>query len=246
MSGIVVTAAGTPVRVHPSVGLNLLVGWAGLSWLAGRRRPERSLCTRLGIGALSVALLVAADVGHAIAHTFSARRAGAPMDSIEVSANMPRTVYTDNDVPPRAHRGRAIGGPIYSALCLLTGLLAHAITKRSSSPRELADWWSVGNGLIFFGSLTPTPSVDGGSLLKWHLVERDGNEQAAERAVQRAGIATGVALIAAGIGLASRRRRLAALVPGGWGIVTIVDSLRWAPRLLRDRGFGEASSERVG
>jgi hypothetical protein len=198
---MVVTVARTPVRVHRSVLVNLVGGWVALSFLAGKRHPERPPLIRLGMGALSIALIMAADVGHALAHGFGARRAGAPMDAIEVSANMPRTVYYNNDVPPQAHRGRAIGGPIYSALGLLTGLVAHGVTERSSAARELADWWSIGNGLIFFGSLTPTPSVDGGSLLKWHLVARGGDEQAAEREVRRAGLATGGVLIGAGIGL---------------------------------------------
>jgi len=184
-----------------------------------------------------MALLMAADVGHAIAHIFSARCAGAPMDAVELSANMPRTVYANNDVPPKAHRLRATGGPIYSGLGLLSGLLARSLTRRSSVARELADWWSMGNGLIFLGSLTPTPSVDGGSLLKWHLVERVGDEEAAECEVQRVGLATGGALVAAGIALAWRRYRLLALVVGGWGIVTIVDSLGWARGQLRDRTF---------
>jgi hypothetical protein len=235
--GIVLTVARTPVRVHPSVLLNVLLGWGVLSWLAGRRRPGRSLLAKLAIGALSMALLLAADVGHAIAHIFSARRAGAPMDAVELSANMPRTVYANNDVPPKAHRLRATGGPIYSGLGLLSGLLARSLTRRSSVARELADWWSMGNALIFLGSLTPTPSVDGGSLLKWHLVERTGDEEAAERQAQRIGVATGSALAATGIALAWRRYRLPGLVVGGWGIVTIVDSLGWARGLLRDRTF---------
>jgi hypothetical protein len=106
---MVFTIASTPVRVHPSVVLNLLVGWGTLSWLAGPRGPERCLLKKLVIGALSMAML-----------------------------------------------------------------------------------------------------------------------------------------IAAGIGLAARRRRLAALVPGGWGVVTIVDSLGWAPNLLRDRAFGQPGSEGNG
>lgn len=190
-----------------------------------------------------MALLLAADVGHAIAHIFSARRAGAPMDAVELSANMPRTVYANNDVPPKAHRGRATGGPVYSGLGLLSGLLARALTKRSSAARELADWWSIGHGFIFFGSLTPTPSFDGGSLLKWHLVERVGDEEAAERAVRRVGLTMGGALVGAGVGLALRRRRLPALVLGGWGIVATLDALGQARELLSDRGFGQAGCE---
>lgn len=41
-----------------------------------------------------------------------------------------------------------------------------------SMPCEVADCSSVGHGLILTGSLAPLPIVDGGSLLKWTLVER--------------------------------------------------------------------------
>lgn len=235
------SVANTPIRVHRSVAGNAITGWLALSWLAGRRHPERPLLQKLAIGASSLALLFVADVGHAVAHVFSARRAGAPMDAIEVSANMPRTVYENNDVPPAAHRGRAIGGPIYSALGLLTGLFARALTRPSSAARELADCWTVGSGLLFIGSLTPTPSVDGGSLLKWHLVERFGDEEAADRIVRGAGVATGVGLMITGLRLASRRRAVPAVVLAGWGAATIVDSLGLAPSALRDRGFEPAT-----
>ena len=40
-----------------------------------------------------------------------------------------------------------------------------------------------------------------------------------------------------------RRRRLLALVVGGWGLVTIVDTLGWARELLSDRGFSPTGDE---
>ncbi len=240
------TIANTPIRVHHSVAGNVVGGWLALSWLAGRRHPERPFLQKLAIGASSIALLLVADVGHAVAHVFSARRAGAPMDAIEVSANMPRTVYENNDVAPAAHRGRAIGGPVYSALGLLTGLLARALTRPSSAARELADCWTVGSGLLFIGSLTPTPSVDGGSLLKWHLVERFGDEEAADRIVRGVGVATGAGLLLAGLRIASRRRAVPALVLAGWGAATVIDSLGLARGALQDRRFHGAGGDDQG
>jgi hypothetical protein len=74
-------------------------------------------------------------------------------------------------------------------------------------------------------------------LLKCHLVERTGDEEAADRAVRRAGVATGSALLLAGVVLAMRRRAVPATVLGGWGAATVVDSLGLASAVLRDRGF---------
>lgn len=71
---------------------------------------------------MGVLLALLADVGHACAHTVSARLAGAPMDVILLGADMPRTLYWNNDVPPRAHIMRSLGGPVYSGVGLLMGL----------------------------------------------------------------------------------------------------------------------------
>ena len=47
--------------------------WGALAWWAGRRHPERSWPARVVIGGLSILTLAAADLGHAAAHTVSAR-----------------------------------------------------------------------------------------------------------------------------------------------------------------------------
>lgn len=102
------------VRVRPLVFADLLGGWGLLAWIAGSRRPQRSWLQRLGVSWLSLAALLIADLGHATAHTFSARLAGAPVDEILISPEMPRTLYENNDLPPNTHRLRALGGPIFS------------------------------------------------------------------------------------------------------------------------------------
>ena len=71
---------------------------------------------------MSMILLIFADFGHAIAHIFSARYAKAPMDEILITAGMPRTLYTDNNVSPATHRMRAFGGPVFSTLGLLLSI----------------------------------------------------------------------------------------------------------------------------
>lgn len=213
------------VEISPGFYANLLALWSGLSWYSGRQHPERSWPARLLVGALSGFALVLADVGHACAHSISARLAGAPMDRIRLSSGMPRTLYDDDDVPPRAHRMRALGGPIFSALGLVISLLARAVTPRKSMAHEVANWSIIGHGLIFAGSLAPLPIVDGGSLLKWTLVDRGLTPEKADRVVQRAGMATGMAASSAGVALATQRRWLPAAGLIAAGFVAVISSL---------------------
>ncbi len=221
-SGEMTIIMNTPLDITPGFLGNLLALWAGMSWLSGRRHPERSWPFRLLAGALSGFAFVLADVGHAFAHSFSARFAGAPMDRIKLSSGRPRTIYINNDVPPRAHRMRALGGPLFSALGLGISLLVRSLVPRNSMAREVADWSSVGHGLILTGSLAPLPIVDGGSLLKWTLVERGRTPAEADQIVKRAGITAGLVASSAGVMLATRRRWLPAVGLIAAGLVAIV------------------------
>jgi hypothetical protein len=205
------TVLNTPVKIKLGFFINLLGLWAAMSWLTGRRRPERRWPTQMVVGALSASALVLSDVGHAFAHILSARIAGAPMDEIRLSSGMPRTIYYDNSVLPRAHRLRALGGPVFSTLGLGLSLLLRTLTPRDSAIREVADWSSVGHGLILTGSLAPLPIVDGGSILKWTLVEQGRSPEQADQVVKQAGLITGLAVSGAGVGLATRRRWLPAV-----------------------------------
>lgn len=150
-----------------------------------------------------------ADIGHALAHTVSAKISGSPMDEIQI-VDMPRTIYFDNDVPLEVHRMRALGGPVYSAIGLVASFLLRLITPRDSAVRELAHWSTLGHGLIFVGSMAPLTIVDGGVISKWTLVERGYPEVEADRVVQKAGLATGAVAMGAGATLATRRHWLPA------------------------------------
>jgi hypothetical protein len=223
------TLLDTPVRAKPAFFANLLALWGFLSWLAGRRRPERLWPARLIVGALSTVVLLVADLGHALAHSVSARYAAAPMDEILLAADMPRTIYQDDDVPPSAHRLRASGGPLYSALGLLSSLALRSAAPRDSLAHELAHWSCLGHGLILAGSLMPLPIVDGGVLLKWTLVEGGQTADEADQIVKQAGLSLGAAATATAAAMAARRRWLPALglVAGGAiAIAAALDKLR--------------------
>ena len=132
------------------------------------------------------------------------------MDKIDLTSGMPRTVYYDQAVPPRAHILRALGGPLYSALGLVLSLVIRSLLPRKTIAHEVAGRSSIGHGLIFAGSLAPLPIVDGGSILKWSLVESGRSPTEADQVVEQAGIATGIAACTAGAALAARRRWLPA------------------------------------
>jgi len=63
----------TPIEVAPGFFFNLFAIWAGMSWLMGRKHPQWDCPTRVLTGALSGFALVGVDVGHALAHTLSAK-----------------------------------------------------------------------------------------------------------------------------------------------------------------------------
>jgi hypothetical protein len=206
-----ITVWHTPVKVKPAILANMLGLWGLLTWLAGRREPEHPVLIRLLVGGLSTLALLSADLGHALAHIVSARLARAPMDEILISEGMPRTLYRDDDVPPKAHRLRALGGPVFNGVGLLASLALRRLAPHHSAWREVLGWSSLGHGLLLAGSLAPLPIVDGGTILKWTLVEQGRTPAQADRVVRRAGLVTGAGAAAAGVALAARRRWLPAL-----------------------------------
>jgi hypothetical protein len=205
-----ITVLSTPVEIQPLVLLNVAGLWAMLAYLAGRRGSARPLCWRIWTGFLGMLALMTADLGHAAAHILSARWADAPMDMIQVSAGMPRTIYYQDDVSPRAHRLRAIGGPLFNVVGLLLSLLQRAASAPDSIWRTLADWSCLAHGFLLGGSLMPLPMVDGGSILKWSLVEGGQTPAEADETVRQAGVALAVAGAAAGAVMAAKRRWLQA------------------------------------
>ncbi|MCA9936933.1 MAG: hypothetical protein KC415_23520, partial [Anaerolineales bacterium] len=83
----------TPVKVRPGFWLMVVGLWALLAWLGSWRWPGQSLGAYVLVGGIGVLLAMLADVGHACAHTISARLADAPMDVVLLGTDMPRTLY---------------------------------------------------------------------------------------------------------------------------------------------------------
>jgi hypothetical protein len=183
---------------------------------------------RVGVGLLAMPVALLADIGHAMAHTISARLAGAPMDEILLSADMPRTLYINNDVPPQVHIVRSLGGPVFSLISSALSLLWRSQAAPGSVSRELAEISLFGHSFILFGSLVPLPMVDGGTFLKWQMVKAGKTPEQADQVVQKTSLGLGAAFLALGIvlGFVGKRRLVGSLLAAG-GAAGIAAGIGW-------------------
>ncbi len=113
----------TPLVVKGQTWLPLtqLGAWGVLAWYAGKKKPERSWFERVGIGALTMPVVLGSEWCHNLAHAAAAYYTGKPMDAIRITWGMPLCVYYDiNDasVSPRQHITRSLGGPIFNTIML--------------------------------------------------------------------------------------------------------------------------------
>jgi hypothetical protein len=201
--------------------LIIVILWGGVTWLGLYWHPEREFWQGLLIGLVTALLLLVAEYGHPLAHIFSARFAGAPMDEILISLDMPRTLYSNNDVLPKVHRMRALGGPIFNLVGLLLSLAIYAVASGNPIAAELAGWSALGHGLLLIMSLSPLPPVDGGTILKWTLVERGKTEGEADEMVRRVDWVIGIGAAIIGVGMIAMQMWIAGVILLGISIVVI-------------------------
>ncbi len=183
---------------------------------------------RVGVGMLALPIALCAEIGHAMAHTVSARAAGAPMDEILLSAGMARTLYLNNDVAPHTHIQRSLGGPLFSLAGFLLSLLWWRTAPKGSINRDLAGVSLFGHSVILFGSVTPLPMIDGGIILKWKLVETGQSPEQAEQTVRNASVSLGATAVGLGglLGLARKRRWIGGLLAAA-GAAAIAAGIGW-------------------
>jgi hypothetical protein len=219
---------GVPVVAQPDFWPAPIMLSGLLIWLAGFRHPERNWLQRVGIGLLAMPFALLADLGHAMAHTISARVAGAPMNEIRLSSGMPRTLYDNNEFPPQTHIKRALGGPIFSAGSFMVSLFWRHLSPKRSVSRYLADVSLACHSMILLGSIVPLPMVDGGTVLKWKLVEAGRSPEQADQAVQKTSLGIGAACLGLGavVGLFTKRRLAVGLLVAG-GAAGIAAGKRW-------------------
>ena len=187
---------GTPLvaRGWLSLPFNELLVWLGMAWWAGRKRPERSLWQRLGVGFLSMIALLKWEWLHNIAHAAAARLAGKPMDELQIMAGMPICIYSPENhrgATPRQHILRALGGPLFNLAAMAATRLLRQAASPGSLERELLDVAVGMNTFLSSASLLPIPGIDGGPILKWSLVASGRTPAQADLAVHRATLAAG-------------------------------------------------------
>jgi Zn-dependent protease len=125
---------------------------------------------------------------HNLSHAFSAKVVGKSMDQMKIQMGMPRCVYyelNDQDVTPRQHIVRSLGGPIFNMLMVPIFAILRSITIPRSIARETADTALKTNLFLSFVSLLPIPGIDGGPILKWSLVEKGYELKEADEIVRK-------------------------------------------------------------
>jgi hypothetical protein len=219
---------GVPVVVRPDFWPAPILLTGLLTWVAGLRKPERSWLQRLGVGLLAMPVALFADIGHAMAHTISARLAGAPMDEILLSSGMPRTLYENNAFPPQTHIRRSLGGPVFSLTGFVFSLLWRRASPAGSLSRDLADASLAGHSFILLGGVAPLPMVDGGIILKWKLVEAGQSSEQADKTVHKISLGLGVAFLGLGalFGLLKKRKLVGGALAAG-GAAGIAAGMGW-------------------
>jgi len=219
---------GVPVVAQTSFWPAPIILTGLLAWVAGLRHPKLTWLQRLGAGLLAMLIALPADIGHAMAHTVSARLAGAPMDEILLSSGMPRTLYKNNDVPPRTHILRSLSGPLFSFVGSILSLVWWRKSPHGSLRHDLAGVSLVGHSMILLGSIAPVPVVDGGTILKWKLVEAGQSPELADRTVHKISLGLGAVFLGLGVLLAIfQKRKLAGGGLAALGAVEIAAGKGW-------------------
>jgi Zn-dependent protease len=211
-------AFGTPVVVKGKTWFPLMefMVWCFTTWWAGKRDPSRSLWQRVGVGAMTMPVIVGSEWCHNFAHAAAARLVEKPMDALRITWGTPLVVYydiQDPDVTPRQHIVRALGGPVFNALLLPALFLIRKAVPTKAVAREVVDAALGTNTFLCTIALLPLPFIDGGPILKWSLVERGRQPEEADEVVKKVnGVLGGILGIASGITFKRKRRALGVLL----------------------------------
>ncbi|NTV36047.1 MAG: hypothetical protein HGA53_03755 [Anaerolineaceae bacterium] len=226
----------TPLVVKGKTWLPLvqLIVWPIMAWVARKRRPDRSWLHSLGVGALTMPVVLGSEWGHNLAHAAAARMVGKPMDAMRITWGLPMVIYydiNDSHVTPRQHILRALGGPLFNLLLLPVAFFFKRHTKPESFGRDMAEAAVGTNLFISTISLVPIPGIDGGPILKWSLVDHGRTTQEADTVVRKVNGVMGVALAMAAAVSFKKRRWLF----GGLFTMFAVSALSIATGLLKEQ-----------
>jgi|HigsolmetaAR202D_1030399.scaffolds.fasta_scaffold00006_83 Zn-dependent protease len=149
---------GLRVDVRPSAILPAITVFV-LSLIAARNKPHP---VRLALA--STLLFFEAEANHIAGHLVSSALVGAPIDRILLGVRG-YTLYDNNDVEPYQHIGRAVGGPLGSAISMLCWWGIWRL-RRNKGGGDIATLGLIYNLFFTLGSWLPIPSVDGYVILK--------------------------------------------------------------------------------
>ncbi len=202
---------GAPVVVEGRTWLPLVpfITWGIMTWLAGRRKKQRSLIYRMTVGAVTMPIVLGSEWGHNLAHAAAAGLVGKPADGIMIVGGMPRLIYKDvNDrtVTPKQHILRAMGGPAFNLGLLLLSFIYRRMTPPNSLGREATDMAVKTNAFIGMVALLPIPGIDGGPILKWWLVHRGRDVVKADSIIRKINGSMGCGMSTLAVILAKERR----------------------------------------
>jgi Zn-dependent protease len=202
---------GTPVVIKGKTWLPgiQMITWPIMAWVAKKRIPERSWMQSLGVGAVTMPIVLGSEWCHNLAHAAAARMVGKPMDAMRITWGMPMVVYydiNDENVTPRQHIIRALGGPVFNMLITPLAYYFQRRTDPKSVMRDMANAAVGTNAFLPAVGLLPIPGIDGGPILKWSLVEGGRKPSEADLIVRKVDGVLGIILALAGT-LSFKKRR---------------------------------------
>lgn len=197
--------------------LSQLAAWIILTRNTARKKPDRATISWTVEGLLKMVVMLGSEWCHNLAHAFSAKAVGKPMDQMRIQAGMPRCIYNelnDQSVSPRQHIIRSLGGPIFNLIMVPITATLSLISRPGSIVRDTAKTAFQTNLFLSSISLLPIPGIDGGPILKWSLVERGYEIKDAEKVVQQVNGPLAVILGLFSSWAFSRKKILAGLFSG--------------------------------
>jgi Zn-dependent protease len=170
------------------IPITQFLAWVFFTHQASRRKPADTFFHWAGEGILKTAVSLGAEWCHNLAHLMVSNWIAKPMDQFRIQFGMPRCIYyqlNDQEVSPREHVLRSLGGPAINLILLPFSWLSKRVTKPGTVPGEAAKLLYQTNIFLSLVSLLPIPGIDGGPILKWSLVERGCSVEEADLAVRK-------------------------------------------------------------
>jgi Zn-dependent protease len=201
-----------------------IVAWLFFTRRASKTKPDQTIFHWTGEGILNTAATLGSEWCHNLAHLIASNLIGKPMDEFRIQFGMPRCIYTninDQEVTPRQHVVRSLGGPLINLALLPISALFRLVTKPETVPGEAAKTFYQTNLFLSLVSLLPIPGIDGGPILKWSLVDKGHSIEEADQLVRKVNGPLAVFLGLFGSWSFAKKRILAGLFSTMLGLISL-------------------------